>query len=148
MTVDGYIDFRSCATCSHVIRLEWRLNWRLFCIRLIPLGYLDMSIQSLHFYMSRLIDKTKKMTAKLRSLCAHWVAKDPSFLRADSEDSEQTGRMPRLIWVFAGRTCHFVGLGTRQLKYIYWQSHYKNGKNDVDVVTLSIWIKLNLFIQS
>ena len=42
------------------------------------------------------------------SLCAHWVAKDPSFLRADSEDSDQTGRMPRLIWVFAGRTCHFV----------------------------------------
>ena len=31
------------------------------------------------------------------SLCAHWVAKDPSFLHADSEDSDQTGRMPRLI---------------------------------------------------
>ena len=38
------------------------------------------------------------------SLCAQWVAKDPSFFHADSEDSEQTGRMPRLIWVFAGRT--------------------------------------------
>ena len=38
------------------------------------------------------------------SLCAHWVAKDPSFLHADSGDSDQTGRMPRLIWVFAGRT--------------------------------------------
>ena len=37
------------------------------------------------------------------SLCAQWVAKDPSFLHADSEDSHQTGRMPRLIWVFAGR---------------------------------------------
>ena len=30
--------------------------------------------------------------------CAlNWVAKDPSFLQADSEDSDQTGRMPRLI---------------------------------------------------
>ena len=29
--------------------------------------------------------------------CAQWVAKDPSFLQADSEDSDQTGRMPRLI---------------------------------------------------
>ena len=32
--------------------------------------------------------------------CAQWVAKDPSFLHADSEDSDQTGhpgRMPRLI---------------------------------------------------
>ena len=38
------------------------------------------------------------------SLCTQWVAKDPSFLHADSEDSDQTGRMPRLIWVFAGRT--------------------------------------------
>ena len=38
------------------------------------------------------------------SLCAHWVAKDPSFLHADSEDSDQIGRMPTLIWVFAGRT--------------------------------------------
>ena len=38
------------------------------------------------------------------SLWAQWAAKDPSFLHADSEDSDQTGRMPRLIWVFAGRT--------------------------------------------
>ena len=29
--------------------------------------------------------------------CAQWVAKDPSFLHADSEDSDQTGQMPRLI---------------------------------------------------
>ena len=49
-------------------------------------------------------DKTNKMTlrpAKIQSnqssLCAQWVAKDPSFLHADSEDSDQTGRMPRLI---------------------------------------------------
>ena len=31
------------------------------------------------------------------SLCAQWVAKDPNFLQTDSEDSDQTGRMPRLI---------------------------------------------------
>ena len=31
------------------------------------------------------------------SLCAQWVAKNPRFLLADSEDSDQTGRMPRLI---------------------------------------------------
>ena len=42
------------------------------------------------------------------SLWAHWVAKDPSFLHADSEDSDQTGRIPRQIWVFAART-HFIG---------------------------------------
>ena len=41
---------------------------------------------------------------------------DPSFLHADSEDSDQTGRMPRLIWVFAGRTCHFVGFVMSRFK--------------------------------
>ena len=30
-------------------------------------------------------------------LCTLWVAKDPSFLHADSKDSDQIGRMPRLI---------------------------------------------------
>ena len=43
------------------------------------------------------------------SLCTQWVATDPNFLYADSEDSDWTGRMPRLIWVFGGHTCHFVG---------------------------------------
>ena len=29
--------------------------------------------------------------------CAHLVAKNPSFLHADNEDTDQTGRMPRLL---------------------------------------------------
>ena len=44
------------------------------------------------------------------SLCTQWVAKDPSFLHADYEDSDQTGQMPRLIWVIAGCTGHFLVL--------------------------------------
>ena len=44
------------------------------------------------------------------SLCAKWVGKGPSFLHADSEDSDQTGRMPRLIWVFAGCTATLLVL--------------------------------------
>ena len=43
------------------------------------------------------------------SLCAQWKAMDPRFLHADSEDSDQTGRLPRLIWVFTWRTDNFVG---------------------------------------
>ena len=46
-------------------------------------------------------DKTNKVAvrpAKTQiSLCAQWEAKGPSFLHADSEDSDQTGQMPRLI---------------------------------------------------
>ena len=56
-------------------------------------------------------DKTNKMACAPRedrsawasaqsdqsSLCAQSVAKDPSFLHVDTEDSDQTGQMPRLI---------------------------------------------------
>ena len=51
------------------------------------------------------------------SLCTQWVAKDPSFLHADSEDSDQTERITRLIWVFAGRTCLFVGFVMKRFIY-------------------------------
>ena len=34
--------------------------------------------------------------ARVLATCAQWVAKDPMSLHADSEDSDQTGRMPRL----------------------------------------------------
>ena len=43
---------------------------------------------------------------KLGSLDSHW---------AHCEGSDQTGRMPRLIWVFAGRKYHFVGFVMRRL---------------------------------
>ena len=50
-------------------------------------------------------------------IIAHRVVlvKSPMFLHADSEDSDQTGRMPRLILVFAGRTGNFVGFVMRRL---------------------------------
>ena len=40
------------------------------------------------------------------------------ILHADSEDSDQTGRMTRLTWVFAGRTDHFVGFDMRRLGFV------------------------------
>ena len=51
------------------------------------------------------------------SLCVQWVAKDPTFLHADSEDSDQSGRMLRLIWVFAGRTITLLVLSWGGSKY-------------------------------
>ena len=38
-----------------------------------------------------------------------------AIIRAHSEASNQAGRMPRLIWVFAGRKGHFVGFVMRRL---------------------------------
>ena len=80
------------------------------------------------------------------SLCAQWIDKDPSFLHADSEDSDQTGRMPRLIWVFAGRTLTLLVLSRggsifiQSLRLNWWvtlivsHSHTK-GKNVLFTVT-------------
>ena len=48
------------------------------------------------------------------SLCTQWVAKGPSFLHADSKDSDQTGRTPRLICLRWAHT-HFLGFVTRWL---------------------------------
>ena len=46
------------------------------------------------------------------------------FVHADSEDSDQTGRMHRLICVFAGRNGHFVGFDMRRFMYTLQLSPY------------------------
>ena len=76
-------------------------------------------------------DKTNKMSVCLAktqislgirpvwseySLCAQWVGKDPRFLHLDSEDSDPTGRIPRLIWVFALHTAIFFAFVMSRLK--------------------------------
>ena len=67
-------------------------------------------------HMSRLIQNQQNGPSKTQiSLSIRPVSSDSSLSawrklgplathRAHSEDSDQTGRMPRLIWVFAGRT--------------------------------------------
>ena len=107
----GYLVFR-CRVCPYGVSIHSRILINL--IREEKAGWLI--IQPPH-------DKTNTMTVRpaktqinlgihpvwsASSLCDQWEAKDPNFLRADSEDSDQNGRIPRLIWVFAGRTCHFV----------------------------------------
>ena len=59
---------------------------------------------------------------KLGSLASPWV---------HSEGPDQTGQMPRLIWVFAGLICHFVDFVTRRLvlfcakqHVILWHGNY------------------------
>ena len=90
-------------------------------------------------------DKTNKMVcapikdfaqSDQSSLCAQWVARDPSFLHADSEDSDQTGWMPRLIWVFDRRTDHFVGFVMRRLNFFFYFSVWKVWKKKVYLLTV------------
>ena len=59
-------------------------------------------------------DKTNKLSMRPAS-----AQSDQSLrcaLNAGSEDSDQTGRIPRQIWFVAGRTCHFVGFVILRLK--------------------------------
>ena len=46
---------------------------------------------------------------KLRPVATHW---------AHSEDADQTGRMPRLIWVFVGRTLILLVLSCRGISLL------------------------------
>ena len=48
-------------------------------------------------------------------LCTHLIAKDPRFLHADSEDSDQTGWMPRLILSLRWAHMPFCWFDMRQL---------------------------------
>ena len=47
------------------------------------------------------------------------------ILHADSEDSDHTERMPRLISVFAKRTCHCVGFVMHRLIYNLGESRLR-----------------------
>ena len=68
------------------------------------------------------------------SLCAQLVAKDPMFHHADSEDSNQTGRM---IWVFAGRIATLLVLSCggsndeQGHKKVKWAVTWQNKQNDL-----------------
>ena len=54
------------------------------------------------------------------SLGAFWIANDAKFLQTDNEDSNQTARMRRLIWIFVGRTCQKVRFLTMRHIYFNW----------------------------
>ena len=83
------------------------------------------------------------------SLGAHRVAEDSVFLHADSEDSDQTGRMPRLIWVFAGRRDHFIILswGSSNAKNVWlsfrfsddFQAYFHNSSFSIFIFLHCSW---------
>ena len=63
------------------------------------------------------------------------------FLHADSEDSDQTGRMSRLIWVFTGHTGNFVGFIMWDLIFCPYVAPVYTLKNTsrFDSAPLAIW---------
>ena len=79
----------------------------------------DMTKQTKWLYATR---RLRSAWASARpSLCAQWVAKDPSVLHSDSEDYDQTGWIPRLICLRWAHT-HFVGFVMSRLNYTHVRS--------------------------
>ena len=76
------------------------------------------------------------------SLCAKWVAKDPSFLHADSKDTDQTGQMPRLIWVFVRRTFTLLVLSCHGSYGLRITQHWDEIANSC-IIWASSWEKLS-----
>ena len=60
-----------------------------------------------------------------KSSLSAWRTLSPQLPIEHTPKTDQTGRMPRLIWVFAGRTTHFVGFVMRWLKWV----GKRNGKH-------------------
>ena len=82
------------------------------------------------WYLSRLTSKPTKWHVRpakthvnldirpvwSESLLSTWgKRRSLAVIRAHSEASDQTGRLPRLIWVFAGRKVHFIAFVMRRL---------------------------------
>ena len=109
------------------IRPVWvPLNWK---VLVTAVG--DKFI--LRWQLSRLMTKPTLWLCAQRRLRSAWAfAQSDQSLRcphekiarvlsnplSTSEDSDQSGQMPSLIWVFAGRTCHIVGFVVTRLMWL------------------------------
>ena len=82
----------------------------------------------------------------LGTLATHW---------AQSEDSDQTGRMPRLIWVFAGRTLILLVLSCRgshdlnvssvlKAHSLFYQKYNYQSKLSVSISLFTHWYGFTL----
>ena len=118
-----------CNRCS--VEMKGSLLTRMF-LQFASFSLKNIAFEPSHYKTIKLAMRTTKTQISLGirqvwsepSLCVQWVAMDPTFLHADSEDSDQTGRMPRLIWVFAGCTTTLLLLSWGGLFYTdsnFWQ---------------------------
>ena len=102
--------------------------------------------QSIHYVSCLMTKPTKWHVRPVKTqislgICPVWSESSLSAWRklgslathcAHSEDSDHTGQMPRLIWLFAGHICLFVGFVVRWLVvwpgYSLKQSHKLTAK--------------------
>ena len=82
-----------------------------------PFRFFEGRVWLLQWLLLKVCGKKKgTKTKQIYTAFSVFLKNGPSFLHADSEDSDQIGWIPRLTWVFAGRTVsHFVGFVMRRL---------------------------------
>ena len=116
----GYCIFGSGDTGDHTVnKTVWNIDYPI--IECIPWATTwqnqqnDMYAQRSHrsAWTSAQSDQSSLSAwRKLGSLATHW---------AHSEDSNQIGRMLRLVWFFAGHTGHFIGFVRWRFLLFYLQ---------------------------
>ena len=98
-------------------------HWTVLCHHLVVRSRLTRGITlvSCHIWWTshweKMYVETKRATARQNhqnDLCAQQIFRS-AWASSQSEDSDQTGQMPRLIWVFAGCIGHFVGFVVHKL---------------------------------
>ena len=120
----------------------------------------DMTKQTTWVCAQRRLDQLGHPPSLIRVFaCAQWVAKGPRFLHADSEDSDQTGRMPRLIWVFAGHTATLFVLScrgscfdnsghSRSFRFPFFLSHFVEQNRWISRLQIVAWFLQTLLTQT
>ena len=123
------------STLRRLIRL---VGW--FCLVVAHMCYSEAPRSKLtHIYQPCLVWSILKVgicsvwSASLLGI--QWVAKDSTFLHADREETDRTGWMPMLIWVFAGCTGHFVGF------VVLW---FKNDLPVFQPIRILLWFLSNI----
>ena len=112
-------------SCSFIRVLLWySCKWRHRDRTLRTGNWNEYQFLSIISYLSHIVltlfeprhDKTNKMSVcpvwSEPSLCAQWLANIQAFFMRTAK-TDQTGQMPRLIWVFAGRTAILLVLSCR-----------------------------------
>ena len=83
------------------------------------------------------------------SLGTFWTANDAKFLHADNEDSDQTARSHRLIWVVVGLTCPKGRLLTLWLSlFSLFTIVSKQFQQIICIEQMQYWITARIFSDS
>ena len=115
----------------------------------------DQGLHSLHYFIwaaarqnqqygrcahRRLRSARASAQSDQSSLFLQWEARNLMLLHADSDVSDQTGRVSKLIHVFAGRTCNFVDCVMLRHNWLANSAKIKLKKSSLMIIILPLII--------